>query len=626
MCGIAGFLMRGGGSADERWIRAMGAALAHRGPDGEGCFVEQDVALGHRRLSVIDLETGAQPMANEDGSLVIVFNGEIYNFAELRPELERRGHVFRTRSDTEVLLHLYEEHGPGMVERLNGMFAFAIWDRARRELFLARDRFGKKPLYILEDHGPWRFAFASELKALLALPGVSRDLEPDSVADFLAFGYVPEPRSIFRRIRKLPAGCALMVSADAALQRRYWQLEFARNGMTWEEAQERIDALASDAVRLRLVSDVPLGAFLSGGVDSGAAVAYMARHAPGRVRTFTIGFRERSYDETRYARLVASRYGTDHCEHHVEPRITEMLDVLARHFDEPFGDASAIPTLYLARMTRQHVTVALSGDGADEVFAGYRRYRHALAEERVRRKFPQFFRRTFFRWAGRIYPKFDYLPQIFRAKTFLTNLSLELAGAYFQSMTVFRGEALARILGPALRSPGAEDRPQRWFEERFAGWRELGPLEQLQAVDFETYLPGDILVKADRATMAWSLEARSPWLDYRLAELAAGLPAGWKISGLQGKYIFKKTVEPLLPAEILWRPKMGFVMPLQEWFRGELRPVFEREVLEGPDLGLIDRSEARRLLEEHLSGRRNRDRHLWYLLVLQLWARRWSGL
>ncbi len=315
MCGIAGFLMRGGGRAEERWIRAMGAALVHRGPDGEGYFIEQGTALGHRRLSVIDLETGAQPMTNEDGSLVIVFNGEIYNFAELRPELERRGHVFRTRSDTEVLLHLYEDNGPGLVQRLNGMFAFAIWDRRRRELFLARDRFGKKPLYVIENEGPWRFAFASELKALLALPGVGREVAPESVADFLAFGYVPEPRSIFRRIRKLPAGTTLTVSDDEARPQRYWQLSFTRHRLGWEEAKERIDALASDAVRLRLASDVPLGAFLSGGVDSGAVVAYMTRHAPGRVRTFTIGFRERSYDETRYARLVAGRYGTEHCEH-----------------------------------------------------------------------------------------------------------------------------------------------------------------------------------------------------------------------------------------------------------------------------------------------------------------------
>ena len=626
MCGIAGFLMRGGERADQRWIRAMGASLAHRGPDGEGYVVEGGVALGHRRLSIIDLESGAQPMANEDGSLVVVFNGEIYNFLELRPELERQGHVFRTRSDTEVLLHLYEELGETMPERLNGMFAFAIWDGRRRELFLARDRFGKKPLYYLLDHGPYRFAFASEPKALLALPGVSREVQPESVADFLAFSYVPEPRSIFRAIRKLPAGTSMTVSGDQVRERRYWRLQFHGRDQRWEEAVEQIDGLASDAVRQRLVSDVPLGAFLSGGVDSGAVVAYMARHAPGRVRTFSIGFSERAYDETRYARLVASRYETDHCEHRVEPQILEMLDVLAGHFDEPFGDASAIPTLYLARMTRQYVTVALSGDGADEVFAGYRRYRHAVAEERIRRKFPQFFRQTFFRLAGQIYPKFDYLPQIFRAKTFLTNLSLELAGAYFQSMTVFRGEALARALGPALRGLMDGHDPRRWFEERFAAHRELGPLEQLQAVDVETYLPGDILVKADRATMAWSLEARSPWLDYRLAELAAGLPANWKISGLQGKYIFKKTLEPLLPAEILWRPKMGFVMPLREWFRRELRPVFEREVLGGTDTGLIERSEAKRLLEEHVSGLHNRDRQLWNLLVLQRWARRWGGL
>lgn len=618
--------MGGGARADERWARAMAARLAHRGPDGEGLFVEDGAALAHRRLSVIDLETGAQPMSNEDGSLVAVFNGEIYNFLDLRPELERQGHVFRTHSDTEVLLHLYEELGEDMPGRLNGMFAFAIWDRRNRRLFLARDRFGKKPLYYLADQGPFRFAFASELKALLALPDIRRAIDEESVADFLALSYVPEPRSILRGIRKLPAGCSMLVSGEGLHERRYWRLAFGPAEQRWEDAIQRADALASEAVRQRLISDVPLGAFLSGGVDSGAVTAYMARHAPGRVRTFSIGFSERGYDETRYARLVASRYAAEHHEHRVEPQILEMLGVLAAHFDEPFGDASAIPSLYLARMTRQYVTVALSGDGADEIFAGYRRYRHAVAEERVRRKFPQAFRRTFFRIAGRIYPKFDFLPQVFRAKTFLTNLSLELAGAYFQSMTVFRGEALRRILSPALRAALDGHDPAEWFRQRFAERRELGPLEQLQAVDLETYLPGDILVKADRATMAYSLEARSPWLDYRLAELAAGLPPEWKIRGLQGKYFFKKLVEPLLPEEILWRPKMGFVMPVKEWFRGALRPVFEQEVLGGADTGLIDRTEARRLLEEHLSGLHNRDRQLWNLLVLQLWARRWGGL
>jgi asparagine synthase (glutamine-hydrolysing) len=323
---------------------------------------------------------------------------------------------------------------------------------------------------------------------------------------------------------------------------------------------------------------------------------------------------------------VAERYSADHREHRVVPQILEMLGVLAEHFDEPFGDASAIPTLYLARMTRQYVTVALSGDGADEVFAGYRRYRHAVAEERIRQKFPAAFRRSFFHIAGKIYPKFDYLPQIFRAKTILTNLSLDLADAYYNSMTVFRDDSLRRILSPGLRQTMPGHDPRRAYAERFLKHRELAPLEQLQAIDMETYLPGDILVKADRATMAWSLEARSPWLDYRLAEFAAGLPPEWKISGLQGKFIFKKALEPLLPGDILWRPKMGFVMPLKEWFRGELRPVFEAEALGGSDTGLIDRGEARRLLEEHLSGLHNRDRQLWNLLVLQLWARRWGGL
>ncbi len=625
MCGIAGFLTRGGVRAEESWARRMGDSLAHRGPDGEGYFVEENLALAHRRLSIIDLESGAQPMANEDGSLIVVFNGEIYNFLELRPELERQGHVFRTRSDTEVLLHLYEQHGEAMTERLNGMFAFAIWDRRKRELFLARDRFGKKPLYYLVDHGPFRFAFASEAKALLALPGVDRSVEPSSVADFLAFSYVPEPRSIFRCIRKLPAGCSMLAGEERLTERRYWRLEFGESGKTWTEAAGEIDRLASDAVRLRLVSDVPLGAFLSGGVDSSAVVAYMARHAPGRVRTFSIGFSEEAYDETRYARMVAARYSTDHQEQTVRPQILEMLDVLAERFDEPFGDASAIPTLYLARMTRQSVTVALSGDGADEIFAGYRRYRHAMIEEKIRRKFPGWFRRTFFRIAGEIYPKFDYLPQIFRAKTLLSNLSRDLAEAYYHSMTVFRGAELERILTGEARAALEGYDTLEQYEQRFRPYRELAPLHQLQAVDVETYLPGDILVKADRATMAYSLESRSPWLDYRLGELAASLPPEWKISGRNGKFIFKKTVEPLVPGEILWRPKMGFVMPLKEWFRGELRPVFEREVLKGGG-GLIDRSEAARLLEEHLSGVRNRDRWLWNLLVLQRWARRWGGL
>ncbi len=618
--------MRHGASADAGRARAMAASLAHRGPDGEGFFVEEGAALAHRRLSIIDLEGGKQPMTNEDGSLVIVFNGEIYNFLELRPGLERAGHVFRTRSDTEVLLHLYEELGEAMPERLNGMFAFAIWDRRKRELFLARDRLGKKPLYYLEDQGPCRFAFASEAKALLALAETGRAPDAASVAGFLAFGYVPEPRSIYRGIRKLPAGSSLLVRDTGSRERRYWRLEFGERQQNWEEAAARIDSLASDAVRLRLVSDVPLGAFLSGGVDSSAVVAYMARHAPGRVRTFSIGFDERDYDETRYARMVAERYGTEHQQQTVRPQIGEMLDVLAHHFDEPFGDASAIPSLYLARMTRQHVTVALSGDGADEVFAGYRRYRHALIEERIRRKFPDWFRRTFFRAAGGIYPKFDYLPQVFRAKSLLTNLSFDLADAYFNSLTVFRDGELERILHPELRGTMAGHDARGEYRERFLRHCELAPLEQLQAVDVETYLPGDILVKADRATMAWSLESRSPWLDYRVAELAAQLPCGWKVSGGNGKFIFKKTVEPLVPGEILWRPKMGFVMPLKEWFRGELRPVFEREVLEGSDTGLIDRKEAGRLLEEHVSGRRNRDRWLWNLLVLQLWARRWAGL
>jgi asparagine synthase (glutamine-hydrolysing) len=622
MCGIAGFITSDGASPNPAHLAAMCDALAHRGPDGSGQFIAGPAALGHRRLSIIDLSTGDQPMGNEDGSIQVVFNGEIYNYQELRRELEGR-HTFRTQSDTEVLVHLYEELGDRMPERLNGMFAFALWDAPRQILFLARDRLGKKPLYYDLTLPGLSICFASELKALLQLPGFRRDVNPQSVADFLAFSYVPDPGTIFRNARKLEPGSSLTVTPSGSNLRRYWRLEFNEDPtLKLDRAIQELDALAADSVTRRMISDVPLGAFLSGGVDSSAVVAYMSRSAPGRVKTFSIGFTSREFDETTYARAVAERYQTDHYEKVVTPRIEEMLDVLTRQFDEPFGDSSAIPTLYLARMTRERVTVALSGDGADEIFGGYRRYRYGVIEEQIRQSAPAAFRRSFFRCAGEYYPKLDFLPQVFRAKTLLGNLAVEIGDAYFTSMTVFKDSALQNVLSPDLKAALNGYDPRAAYRQRFHRHSHLPPLQQMQAVDIETYLPGDILVKADRATMAYSLEARAPWLDYRIAELSARIPARMKVRGRQGKWIFKKMNEAQLPADILWRRKMGFSVPLAEWFRSSLRPVFESSVLSS-DSGWFDLNEVRRIWQQHQSGLHNHDRKLWNLLMLSEWRSRY---
>ena len=618
MCGIAGFLKEGARNA-RGVLEEMCGRLAHRGPDAYGWMADDHAALGHRRLSIIDLSTGGQPMGNEDGSLQVVFNGEIYNYRELRKDLVARGHRFQTDSDTEVLVHLYEDAGERMPEYLNGMFAFAIWDERRRVLFLARDRMGKKPLYYTEGIPGFGFAFASELKAFAALPGFDPEEDPSAIADFLALGYVPDPRSIYRGVWKLEPAHSLTVDRSGVRKRRYWRPEFAAAGRRREDVLEELSSLAQDAVERRMMSDVPLGAFLSGGVDSSAVVAMMARKAPAHVSTFSIGFTNKRFDELEYARAVAAQYHTDHHETVVTPRIEDVLTVLGRHMDEPFGDSSIIPTLYLSEMTRKHVTVALSGDGADEVFGGYRRYAFGVLEENLRRKFPSAFRRSVIGWAGRHYPKFDYLPQVFRAKSLLTNLSMEIGDAYYSSMTAFRDEGLDAILSPGLRRDLGGYAPRQWFRDRFNAVRHLAPLEQMQSVDFDTYLPGDILVKVDRATMIHSLEARAPWLDYRIVELACTMPPGWKLEGRVGKAIFKRIVRPLLPEQNVTRKKMGFVVPLAEWFRTSLAPVFESSVLSPRMDALVNRAEVRRLWAEHRSGIFSHERKLWNLLMLAMW-------
>jgi asparagine synthase (glutamine-hydrolysing) len=501
------------------------------------------------------------------------------------------------------------------------MFALAIWDARTQELFLARDRFGKKPLYYSFSVPGVRFCFASELKALTVLPGFRRTLDSQSVADFLSLSYVPDPQTIYRDVFKLNPGHSLTVSPSTHRIRKYWAPDFTgRTSSSFETAVEELRTMASDAVESRLVSDVPLGAFLSGGVDSSAVVAFMAGTAGDRVKTFSIGFTNREYDELEYARLAVSRYHTDHHEQVVSPAIEEIFDPLVEQFDEPFGDSSAVPTMYLSRMTRQHVTVALSGDGADEIFGGYRRYYFGVLEERLRRKFPGWFRQSAIKLAGRYYPKFDYLPRVFRAKTLLSNLAMEIGDAYFTTMSSFRDAGLDAVLSPDLRAGLGGYSPRASFRHRFQAVSHLSPLEQIQAVDLETYLPGDILVKADRASMAYSLEGRAPWMDHRLAELAFRMPEQWKLHGRTGKYIFKRAVAPLVAARVIDRPKQGFAVPLAQWFRSSLKPAFESLVLDSPESdAYYSIAEVRRLWNEHQSGLWNHDRKLWNLLMLSAW-------
>jgi asparagine synthase (glutamine-hydrolysing) len=616
MCGIAGYLTCERGRIDKSLLRRMCDRLRHRGPDGYGEYFDQDVALGHRRLSIIDLSGGSQPIGNEEGSIQVVFNGEIYNYLELQRDLTKRGHRFQTKSDTEVLVHLYEEHGERMPEFLNGMFAFAIWDSRKRELFLARDRFGEKPLYYSSSIAGHRFGFASELKALTILPGFDAAINEKSVADFLSLSYVPDPGTIYKNAQKLQPGHSLTVRTSGIDLRRYWKLAFNTVNLAGDPVEE-IRALATDSVQRRMISDVPLGAFLSGGIDSSAVVALMSK--THQVKTFSIGFTNKSFDELEYARLIVERYRTEHYEEVVSPSVHDTIGTLIEHFDEPFGDSSAVPMLYLSRMTREHVTVALSGDGADEIFGGYRRYYFGVLEERLRQRFPDWFRQSVIKLGGQYYPKFDYLPQVFRAKTLLTNLAADLGNSYFTSMSIFRDGGLEAVLSPELRSGLAGYCPRQNFVDRFRAVSHLSPLAQMQAVDMDTYLPGDILVKTDRTTMAHSLESRPPWLDHRLAEMACRLPSNVHLHGARRKDLFKKSMAPLLPEAILTRPKMGFSVPLSQWFRTSLGPMFLKIVTNESMEPYLSLPTVRNLWAEHQSGLHDHSRKLWNLLMLGTW-------
>lgn len=625
MCGIAGYVSANRQSHDPSLLERMCDRLQHRGPDAFGYYYDEPAALGHRRLSIIDLSGGGQPLGNEDGSVQIVFNGEIYDYLELREDLIRKGHRFQTHSDTEVMVHLYEEVGERLPEYLNGMFALAIWDARKKELFLARDRFGKKPLYYSTEIPGFRIAFASELKALMLLPGFDNEVNPRAVADYLVFSYIADPDTIYRKVGRLMPGHSLLLTREGARVRKYWEPQFDIDpAMDYDRVRGECFELAADSVERRMIADVPLGGFLSGGVDSSAVVAMMAQRSKHQVKTFSIGFTSEEWDEVQFARQVANRYQTEHYERVVTPSIEEMLPVIADHYDEPFADASAIPTLYLSRMTREWVTVALSGDGGDELFGGYRRYNFSVFEERLRSYVPRWFRRSVVRGLARWFPKFDYLPRPFRAKAMFEGISLDLAESYYESMTGFRFGLYDSILSPDFKKSLGGYSPRERFIERFRKHSHLPPLQQLQAVDMETYLPGDILVKVDRASMAYSLEVRCPWLDHRLARLAGSMPASFKLNQGTGKYIFKDMFKPHVPADILTRAKMGFGVPMHEWMRTSLKPVFESLVLRPEAERYLSLAKVRQIWQAHQSGVRNHSRELWALLALMCWEDRYQ--
>jgi asparagine synthase (glutamine-hydrolysing) len=612
MCGIAGYVLPQG-KAELGRVQSMCDQMRHRGPDDEGYHLDGGCALGMRRLSIIDLSTGHQPMANEDRSLWVVFNGEIYNYRELRAHLERRGHRFQTNSDTETLVHLYQDEGPAGVARLRGMFAYAIWDARERRLFLARDRFGKKPLYYAAL--PQGLFFASELSSLRQA-GVPLETDSEALRLYFQFNYIPDPWTAYRAIRKLPAGSWLTYDATGSLhQQRYWRLPAPATepppALTEEQAARALRDKFDEAVRIRLMADVPLGAFLSGGIDSSSVVASMALQSPEPVKTFSIGFEESAFNELPYAGLVARKYGTEHHEILVRPDSVSLVHRLMGHFGEPFGDSSAIPTLVLSEFAAQHVKVALSGDGGDELFGGYDSFL-AVSQGRLDR-LPATLRRL----AGltaRTLPYSSY------GKNYLRMISRPSALERYFEFNYAPYFLRARLLEPEWMLPADVGFLMKTFADCLLP-EGTDPLSQAMYFEATANLAGDMLVKVDRMSMAASLEVRCPLLDHELAELAASLPHRWKIAHGRGKQILRKALGERLPPELLTRPKMGFGVPLADWFRGSLRELLwthltaprflDRGIVSGPFVG--------RLLAEHQSGRRDNHHWLWSLLMLEMW-------
>ena len=626
MCGITGIFDTNGNRAiNESLLHTMNESQFHRGPDEGGIHIEPGLGLGHRRLSIIDISTGQQPMFNHDGSVCIVFNGEIYNFREIRTELEQLGYQFATNSDTETIVHAWEAWGEKCVSKLRGMFAFAIWDRKLDTLFLARDRVGIKPLfYALLPDG--HFIFGSELKALTSHTGLERQLEPEAIEEYFSFGYVPEPRTIYKNVYKLSPGHSLCITRGRGVDepKCYWDLTFETSteidlaGVTGELIER-----FKEAVNIRLVSEVPLGAFLSGGVDSGGVVSMMAQLQSDPVNTCAIGFNEKKFNETEFAQMVAERYQTNHFTETVDPNDFDLLDHLASLYDEPYADSSAIPTYRVCELAKQRVTVALSGDGGDETFAGYRRYKWHMNEEKLRGLLPLNVRKPIFGALGKVYPKADWAPRVLRAKSTFQSLALDSVQGYFHTVSHTRDQERSLLFSDQFKRELQGYTALEVFRGHAKRFRGEDILSLIQYLDFKTYLVGDILTKVDRASMAHALEVRVPILDHQFLEWCAQLPSSIKLKGQSTKDIFKKALEPHLPDDVLYRPKMGFGVPLAEWFRGPLKERVRYTLLGESlaDSGFFNMDHVRSIVNQHQNGTRDFSTAIWSLFMFESFLR-----
>ena len=627
MCGITGiFDLTGKREISRELLSRMNETQFHRGPDEGGLHIEPGLGFGHRRLSIIDLSSGQQPLFNEDRTVVVTYNGEIYNFPALTQELKGLGHQFSTHCDTEVIVHAWEEWGEACVDRFRGMFAFAVWDRNHEKLFLARDRLGIKPLYyarLADGH----FIFGSELKSLKVHEALPREIDPTAVEEYFAFGYVPEPKTIYKGVYKLPPGFRLTLrrGIEQIRPEQYWDVSF-NSGSSMSEAaagSELIDRF-EEAVRIRMIAEVPLGAFLSGGVDSSAVVAAMARVSDDPVNTCSISFGDPEFNESQFAAMVAEQFNTAHRVEQVDPDDFDLIDHLADLYDEPYADSSALPTFRVCELAKKQVTVVLSGDGGDENLAGYRRYRWHTYEEKMRSLMPEGVRRLLFGFLGGVYPKADWAPKIFRAKSTFEAMARDSLEGYLHSVSIMSNQIRSSLFSENLKRNLQGYQAVEVFRRHAMQAPVDHPLSLVQYLDMKTYLPGDILTKVDRASMAHALEVRVPILDHQLVDWISGLPPEFKLKGREGKYIFKKALEPTLPNNILYRPKMGFAVPLASWFRGPLREKVRDSILGDTmlDSGLFEQKYLKRLVDQHQSGTRDFSTPIWTLLMFESFLRK----
>ena len=625
MCGIVGFVNNSERAADQGVLEAMNGAIVHRGPDDDGFYVHDNVGMAMRRLSIIDLAGGKQPMHNADRTKWIVFNGEIYNYRELRADLEKRGHSFYTNSDTEAIIHLYDEYGADCLQYLRGMFAIAIWDKSDRSLFLARDRVGKKP--ILYSHQPnGDLIFGSEFQAILKHPSVTREVDYGAIDSYLSYLCVPAPETAFKQIRKLEPGHWLKWKDGNVETRRYWLPNFSKKiKISEDEAIQETTRILRESTKLRMISEVPLGAFLSGGVDSSIVVALMAQESAAPVKTFSIGFEEQDFSELKYARRVAEHVGAEYSEFIVRPDALEVLPTLVEHYGEPYADSSAVPTYYVAKETRQHVTVALNGDGGDESFAGYERYM-AMEVAELYRRIPRILRRTLIEGPIRMLPTSEIKKTRVRdVQRFLISANESRKERYARWMSAIKPTAkLALLYSDEMNARVGEHNAAAVLDEWFDRAGDLGLLDATLLADQMTYLPNDLLVKVDIATMANSLEARSPFLDHKVIEFAASLPESLKMNRFRPKYLLKKVAARLVPPEVVYRRKMGFGVPIAHWFRGEMKD-FVRDVLLSPaslSRGVFRPKTIEMYIDQHIRGEVDHATPIWTLLMLELWYRR----